>query len=580
MKNISFKYKIISLISAIISLTVFVSYLSVNHFISRYIYENDTTRIEHGIELVNVKLESELKNKLALAKTLKLNMLDIAAARQSTGFYHIVRLSGGYAFDETGTELGPNETKKYLSLAKGLTEQPKLSQVELEKGIPVIHISVKHLDGSANFYTLNLGNLEKLLAAYALPGSYLELISANGVTVFSNKTNDNVIPITHRFQLEDQTWTLNGYIDIDNIHANTDSLSWKITLALGICGLAMIGLSIFVLHMAFKPLLRLKQLVADLSQGNGDLTQRLMVSSGDEIGQISLSINRFIEQLQGMFNEVSSSSCNIDSVVNNLNSQSESNIKMLQAHTVETEQVIAAVEEMSLTAGSIAKSATDAATLTERTNVYADDSKQTVNDAVSSVTELEADVAEMSQTISTMNQDTKQISTILQVIGDIAEQTNLLALNAAIEAARAGEQGRGFAVVADEVRALAARTQQSTSQINGMLNKLHTTSDAVVDKMESTRKSCEATSQSTYKVMDSLNIVTASIVEINDLNILMATSAQQQSHVTEEVGQNMAEIQNLIGQLNQSAAQNKSISLELSTTSKDLSRVVGQFKVS
>jgi methyl-accepting chemotaxis protein len=341
----------------------------------------------------------------------------------------------------------------------------------------------------------------------------------------------------------------------------------------------IIGLSVAMLHFAFKPLLRLKELVADLSQGNGDLTQRLSVTSQDEIGQISTSINRFIEQLQGMFIEVSNSSEKIDSAVNHLSSQSESNMQMLNAHTIETEQVITAIDEMSATAGSIAQSAADAAKLTELTNTYADESKQTVNQAVRSVTALESDVAEMSNTISAMNQDTKQIGTVLQVIGDIAEQTNLLALNAAIEAARAGEQGRGFAVVADEVRALAARTQQSTAQINEMLSKLNNTSENVVSKMETTRKSCQATSQSTHKVMESLNTVTTSVVEINDLNTLMATSAEQQSHVTEEVSRNMAAIQALIGQLNDSAAETDNISRELGGTSSDLSQVVGQFKV-
>ncbi|MGG5575035.1 methyl-accepting chemotaxis protein [Vibrio diazotrophicus] len=579
MKSFSFKNKIISLIVAIISITIFVSFLSVNHFISSYIYQSDIEKIEHNIELVNRTLEGELRDKLSLAKSLKFNMMDIGTTKESAGFSHIVRLASSYAFDDTGRVLEQDETQKYITLAEGLTAEPMVSEVTIIEGRPSLNISIKHMDGSANFFTLDLSGLKPILEAYSLSGSYMELISSNEVTIFTDKTGENLIPVARNFDLAGQTWRLNGYIDLDDIQANTDSLNWKITMALLICAVIIIGLSVAMLHFAFKPLLRLKELVADLSQGNGDLTQRLSVTSNDEIGQISTSINRFIEQLQGMFIEVSSSSSKIDSAVNHLSSQSESNMQMLNAHTIETEQVITAIDEMSATAGSIAQSASDAAKLTELTNSYANDSKKTVNQAVQSVTALESDVAEMSNTISAMNQDTKQIGTVLQVIGDIAEQTNLLALNAAIEAARAGEQGRGFAVVADEVRALAARTQQSTGQINEMLSKLNNTSENVVSKMETTRKSCEATSQSTHKVMESLNTVTTSVVEINDLNTLMATSAEQQSHVTEEVSRNMAAIQALIGQLNDSAAQTNNISRELGGTSSDLSQVVGQFKV-
>ncbi len=579
MKSFSFKNKIISLIVAIIAITIFVSFLSVNHFISSYIYESDTAKIEHNIELVNSQIKRELEDKLSLAKSLKFNMMDIGTARDSAGFSHIVRLASSYAFDDTGAVLDNDETQKYMELSKSLSEEPTVSEVFMVDGQPTINISIKHRDGSSNFFTLNLSGLKPILAAYSLPGSYMELISANDITIFSDKAGDNVIPLERTFDLAGQTWSLNGFIDLDIIQSNTDKLNWMITIALLVCAAVIIGLSITMLHFAFKPLLRLKDLVADLSQGNGDLTQRLTVSSQDEIGQISHSINRFIEQLQGMFIEVSSSSSKIDVAVNHLSEQSDSNLKLLNDHTVETEQVITAIDEMSATAGSIAQSAADAAKLTELTNTYADDSKRTVNEAVNSVTALESDVAEMAHTISAMNDDTKQIGTVLQVIGDIAEQTNLLALNAAIEAARAGEQGRGFAVVADEVRALAARTQQSTAQINDMLSKLNTTSNNVVNKMESTRRSCEATSTSTHQVMESLNTVTSSVVEINDLNTLMATSAEQQSHVTEEVSRNMAAIQALIGQLNDSASQTDNISRELGGTSQDLSQVVGQFKV-
>ncbi|MGV1720533.1 methyl-accepting chemotaxis protein [Vibrio furnissii] len=578
MQNFSFKNKLILLIVSIITVTILVSYLSVNHFISGYIYQSDTKNITHNIDLVDHKLNSELGAKIALASSLNFSMMDIVDTKENSGFYRIIKIVSGYAFDDTGS-MDDAKAQKYIGLAETQGMEPTISPVEIEDGHPMLTISVKRVDDSVNFFVLDLNELTSVLKNYSLEGSYLELTSSNNVTIFSNKSGANLLPISREVKVGDQNWTLTGYIDLDKIQSNTNRLNWMITLALLASAAIIIPLSVLMLHFAFKPLLRLKDLVAGLSQGNGDLTQRLEATSKDEIGQISASINRFIEQLQGMFIQVSSSSSQIDGAVNQLSSQSASNVQMLQSHTVETEQVIAAIEEMSATAASIAQSASDAAKLTERTNTYADESKHTVNDAVSSVSELESDVAEMSHTIGAMSEDTKQISTVLQVIGDIAEQTNLLALNAAIEAARAGEQGRGFAVVADEVRALAARTQQSTAQINDMLSKLRQTSDNVVTKMESTRRSCEATSNSTHKVMTSLNTVTTSVVEINDLNTLMATSAEQQSQVTGEISRNMAAIQNLIGQLNHNASDTDVISRELGDTSNGLSHVVGQFKV-
>jgi methyl-accepting chemotaxis protein len=252
----------------------------------------------------------------------------------------------------------------------------------------------------------------------------------------------------------------------------------------------------------------------------------------------------------------------------------------LDGYTQETEQAISAISEMSATADSIADCAVKAVELTDTTNMNANASKRTVQQAVENVNSLINEMGSMSTFISTMSHDTDQINSVLQVIGDIAEQTNLLALNTAIEAARAGEQGHGFALVADEVRALASRTQESTSQINEMLGKLRGATDNVVSAMESTRSSCEETAQSTNEVMESLNLVTDSVVEINEINSLVATAAKEQSQVTDEVSKNMAAIQEIVHQLNDNASDTLTINRELTATSGSLSDVVGRFKVS
>ncbi|MDX2320810.1 MAG: methyl-accepting chemotaxis protein [Moritella sp.] len=343
----------------------------------------------------------------------------------------------------------------------------------------------------------------------------------------------------------------------------------------------IVALLIYVcLNRLYQPIIALKSTVQDLAQGNGDLTQRLEVTSKDDLGQIAEAVNTFIINLQTIMLDISQSTVHISTGIEQLRSQTEHNNTVLIDHASETDQVVVAVTEMSSTADSVAQSAAQSATFTQKSTDEAHQSKNVVEGAVSGVADLVKEVEAMALNIQTMNEDTHKISSVLSVIGEIADQTNLLALNAAIEAARAGEQGRGFAVVADEVRTLAARTQQSTSEINEMLSRLRNGADTVVKAMDATKSSCQQTADTTASVNDSLDSMTSSVMQINDLGIQIATAAEEQSSVTEEINRNMTMIQNMVSQLTENGEKTMDSTHTLASSNEQLVAIVAQFKLS
>lgn len=345
----------------------------------------------------------------------------------------------------------------------------------------------------------------------------------------------------------------------------------------------MLSIAIFALlaslYFLYRPILSLKEMVAGLADGNGDLTRRLEVKNQDDLGQISTGINQFIAQLQGLMLEVQASSDHIDDSVEKLKSETQANNQILSAHTTETEQIVAAVEQMSATANDVAKNGADTASFTQATNSQTLTSKSLVSQATSTVAQLVSDVEVTAGNITQMDKDTQDITQVLSIIGDIAEQTNLLALNAAIEAARAGEQGRGFAVVADEVRALAARTQTSTAEIEQTLSKLRQASSAAIQGIETTKATCLKTAERTEKVASDLDDIGHSINKVNDLNSQIATAAEEQSSVSNEITRNMSAISEMANELAKNGEGTRMQTDNLATANYQLKQVVGQFKL-
>ncbi|EID4389109.1 methyl-accepting chemotaxis protein [Vibrio vulnificus] len=377
----------------------------------------------------------------------------------------------------------------------------------------------------------------------------------------------------------DQYWTLMVFVDQDTALAGVREAQNEAIVTGVILLLVSAVVMVLTLEHAYRPLLKLKKAVLGLSKGSGDLTARLTVEGSDDLAQISEGFNRFVQSLQGMMLQVSEASQNISSNIVQLNQTAVENEKVLITHSAETDQVVTAITEMSESARSVAENVTQSNRITEGASKEAKQSLEIVNNAVTTVSALVNDVEEMSDRIVSMNQDANKISEVLNVIGEISEQTNLLALNAAIEAARAGEQGRGFAVVADEVRALAARTQNSTTEISEMLSKLLDGTSSVVASMERTKQQCQSTASKTSEVSNSLNLMSGSVRDIDDVSTQIAAATEEQSTVAAELSRNMLAIRDIVTNLVASGRQTVAATESLADSNHELDKLVSNFKL-
>ncbi|NEX87775.1 methyl-accepting chemotaxis protein [Aeromonas rivipollensis] len=357
-----------------------------------------------------------------------------------------------------------------------------------------------------------------------------------------------------------------------------DVLATLAAIQLPLVGLLFV-LMVLAISQLGSRLQTLKLNIDALSAGDADLTARIQVKGHDELDNIALSVNRFIAYLQQMMVQVTDATDLITRELAQLDQQTGQARRILGEHASETDQVVTALTELSSTADSVAQHASDSASFTEAANGQAANSRKVVGSASTSVVALIDEVDLAAAKVLEMQEDAKQIGSVLGVIGGIAAQTNLLALNAAIEAARAGEQGRGFAVVADEVRALAARTQNSTAEVGSMLSRLTQGVAEAVVAMEQTKRSCQAAADTTGQVTGGLDSMADSVVQIHDLSSQIATAAEEQSRVTEEINRNMVSIRDMLNLLVQNGSQTEQSAASLLGSNRQLLALVRRFKV-
>ncbi|MDF2152805.1 methyl-accepting chemotaxis protein [Vibrio sp. CAU 1672] len=384
---------------------------------------------------------------------------------------------------------------------------------------------------------------------------------------------------SHRIRVGDKEWYLTLSLDKSVVFSKLKESRDTAILVATLASLISVVIAFILIQILYKPIVFLKQTVLDLSSGDADLTQRLEVNSTDDLGQIAQGVNQFVENLQNMMLQIQSVTMTLQANVDKMREKSKQNTETLKTHVTETEQIVTAIEEMNATADCMASDAANTAGLTQKANDISVRSKKTVEQSMQTVSSLIADVDNASENVQRMNDETQSINTILSVIGEIAEQTNLLALNAAIEAARAGEQGRGFAVVADEVRNLASRTKDSTQEVEVALDKLLKGTKTVVDSMNSTKSRCQETAGGASDVAASLESMSSFVDEINDLSTQIATAAEEQSSVTQELSRNISTISEIVVELEQSGQESLAEAEQVAEINHQLVSIVSRFKL-
>ena len=331
-------------------------------------------------------------------------------------------------------------------------------------------------------------------------------------------------------------------------------------------------------HMIVNPINAAARTMDEIARGGGDLNCRLQQNGDDELGQMCAAFNRFVGKIREIIGPVMASTDQLAESADGMAAITQQTRQGVQRQQVETEQVATAMNEMLATAQDMVDSAGMAADATAQADDEARAGAEVVRLTIKQINTLADAVGHAAEVIHRLEADSSEIGKVLDVIGGIAEQTNLLALNAAIEAARAGEQGRGFAVVADEVRSLASRTQDSTSEIQAMIERLQSGAHEAVKVMKSGREQASSSVEQASHAGESLQTIAAAVARIRDMNQHMADAARQQGEVAGEINRNLATITEVAEQTAEGAASLDQASSQLSGMSHKLQSLVGHFK--
>ncbi|WP_397453517.1 methyl-accepting chemotaxis protein [Pseudomonas sp. NA-150] len=374
-------------------------------------------------------------------------------------------------------------------------------------------------------------------------------------------------------------WVLGSGVYVDDVQNEFYAQVWKASLAGASIALILMLLVIMISRSIVRPLQDTVDAMANIASGDSDLTRTLSTQGRDEVTLLATHFNAFTRKMQDMIRQLLEAAAALGQASTDLGNNATQAQRHSQQQSQQMELVATAINEVTYGVQDVAKNAEQAASEMRDAEDKARQGQVSIDSSLRQIDQLSSTINQAVTVIQTLSTESTQIGSVLEVIRSIADQTNLLALNAAIEAARAGEQGRGFAVVADEVRLLAQRTQQSTAEIQKMIERLQGHSDAAVKVIGDSSSASQLTITQATQAGDSLNAIAQALRNLNGLNASIASATLQQAHVVEDINQNVTHAASLSQDTAHAAERSSEASVHLRQLSDRLNGLLGQFRV-